>query len=154
MNSTNTSFIFWQKWLVIISCAGILVGFLLPFLSTVDFIAANYNQALSETFFGQKTLPKNVFIYNQWVWAMLGAVIIAWSICMLFLALYPFKKHEKWSWWCIASSLLITFIVDIGFSIHFNFYTEIIVSLTWFLGGIIPIIATYKDFFNTSSNDA
>jgi len=126
MNSTNTSFIFWQKWLVIISCAGILVGFLLPFLSTVDFIAANY----------------------------IGAVIIAWSICMLFLALYPFKKHEKWSWWCIASSLLITFIVDISFSIHFKFYAEIIVALTWFLGGIIPIIATYKDFFSKSSNEA
>jgi hypothetical protein len=83
---------------------------------------------------------------------MLGAVIIAWSICILFLALYPFKNHEKWSWYCIGSSLIITFIVDIGFSVFFRFYTEIIVALMWFVGGIIPIIATYKDFFNTSSN--
>lgn len=65
MNSTNTSFIFWQKWLVTISCVGILVGFLFPFLSTVDFIAASYNQALAETFFGQKSfLEIYSFIIN------------------------------------------------------------------------------------------
>ena len=151
-NTFNTSFLFWQKWLVVISCAGIVLGFLFPFLSSVDFIAAGYNQALAEAFFGQKQLPENVLIYNQWVWAMLGAVISAWSICLLFLALYPFRNREKWAWYCIGSSLIITFIIDAGVSVYFKFYTEIIVALLWFVSCIIPIIATYKHFFNLSVN--
>lgn len=123
------------------------MGFSFPFICTIDFIAASYNQSLAKAFFGQTTLPVDVFVYNQWVWAMLGAVIMGWSICMLFIALFPFKKHEKWAWWCIGISLIVAFIVDIGFSLYFNFYTEIIVALSWFLPGIIPIIATRKEFF-------
>jgi len=147
MNLSNRSFLFWQKWLVIINCIGILVGFLFPFISKVNFIAKGYNQALAEAFFRQNTLPEDVLVYNQWVWAMLGAVIMGWSICMLFIALFPFKKREKWAWLCIGISLIVTFILDIGFSVYFNFYAEIIIALSWFLPGIIPIIATHKNFF-------
>ncbi len=154
MYSADQSFVFWQKWLVVISCVGILTGFLLPFISGVDFIAAGYNKALAKAFFGQNALPENVAIYNQWVWGMLGAVITAWSICMLFLALYPFKRQERWAWYCLASSLTITVIVDVGFSVYFDFYTEIVVALMWFISGIIPMITTYKYFFNTSQDRA
>jgi hypothetical protein len=147
VNSSSRSFTFWQKWLVIINCIAIIMGFFLPFVSTVDFIAEGYNHALAEAFFAQKTLHEDVFVYNQWVWAMLGAVIMGWSICMLFIALYPFKNRDKWAWWCIGVSLIVTFIVDIGFSVYFNFHMEIIIALSWFLPGIIAIIATHKDFF-------
>ncbi len=147
MSSYSRSFLFWQKWLVIVNCIGILAGFLFPFISTVDFIAAGYNQALAEVFFGVKALSNELVVYNQWVWAMLGAVIMGWGVCMLLIVLFPFKKHEKWAWWCIGISLIVTFMVDICFSIYFNFNTEIIIALSWFLPSIIPIIATRKDFF-------
>jgi hypothetical protein len=147
MNSPGGSFLFWQRWLVIVNIIGVIVGFLFPFISKVDCIAKGYNQALAEAFFGRTSLHEDVFVYNQWVWAMLGAVIMGWSICMLFIALHPFKNRDQWAWWCLGISLIGTFIVDIGFSVYFNFYTEIIIALAWFIPGIIPIIATHGDFF-------
>jgi len=92
-------------------------------------------------------LSAEMLVYNQWVWGMLGAVISAWAVCMLLIAIYPFNKREKWAWYSIGGSLTIAFILDVGISIYFKFYAEVILALIWFISGILPVAGTYKFFF-------
>ncbi|NOZ25028.1 MAG: hypothetical protein GXO94_02920 [Nitrospirae bacterium] len=150
VNRMSRSFLFWQKWIVLMSCGGILTGLFLPLLSTIEAVSAGYNRAVAETFFGLKSMPEELTVYSQWMWGMLGAVIVAWSICILFLALYPFRRLEKWSFYCIGSSLVAGFAVDAGLSVYFGFYEEVAVATLWFVLGAMPMAATYRDFFHAS----
>ncbi len=49
-----------------------------------------YNISVSEAFWGQPYLHAAVSGYHPWIFAVLGSTITGWSVCFLFLALYPF----------------------------------------------------------------
>ena len=150
MDTRDKHFRFWRNWLVLVGAWGIFVGLALPFAAGIDWVAGAYNQHLAHNFFDSEALSPEMARYNLWVWAMLGAVIAAFGICILFLALYPFARREAWAWWTIALSLVVTFIYDVGVSIFFGFYAEVVFALTWFIPGIIPLLATRKAFFSRS----
>ncbi len=141
------SFLFWQRLLMIAALGGVLFGLLLPFLSTIDVVAGSYNHHLSNAFFHGADLSGEMKRYNLWVWAMLGAVIMAWGITLFLLARYPFARREPWSWVAIASSLGAALVMDVGVSIYFGFYAEGILALGWFLPVAVPLAVTYKAFF-------
>ena len=142
------TFLFWQRLLMIATLGGILFGLFLPLLSTIDAVAGGYNHHLSNAFFHGAPLSEEMKRYNLWVWAMLGAVIMAWGITLFMLACYPFARREPWSWISIASSLGVAFVMNVGVSLYFGFYAEGVLVLGWFLPVAIPLACTYKAFFH------
>ena len=143
---SNRRFGFWQKWMVIYSILGIVFGLVMAFGST-SVLFQSYNQSVSQAFWGESDLHEAVSKYHPWIFAVLGSSITGWFVCLLFLALYPFKRKERWAYICFIISMLAWAPLDSAFSIYFGIYTEAIFNFAAVLGYAIPLIATYKDFF-------
>ena len=143
---SNIRFIFWQRWIVFYSVIGILFGIVMVFGST-SIIFKMYNSTVSEAFWGQSYLPDALSAYHPWIFAVLGSTITGWSVCFLFLALYPFKRRERWTYYCLLISLLSWVSLDSAFSLYFGINFEVFFNFAALSGFAIPLIATYRDFF-------
>lgn len=143
----DKAFQFWRRWLIVVSSAGVLFGLLLPVLGASETASGWYNTQLARVFFEATPVTPEMQAYNLWVWSMLGAVIAAWGIALLFLVLYPFQRRERWAWYAVAVSLVVAFVMDAGMSLYFGFYLEVVVALGWFLPVAIPLVALRASFF-------
>ncbi len=150
-NQTNRRFIFWQKWIVFYCIICIVLGLVMTFGST-GIIFKIYNISVSEAFWGQPYLHAAVSAYHPWIFAVLGSTITGWSVCFLFLALYPFKRRERWAYYCFLTSLLSWVSLDSAFSLYFGINIEVLFNFVSLFGFAIPLIATYRDFFPKPKN--
>jgi len=150
-NQTNRRFIFWQKWIVFYCIICIVLGLVMTFGST-GIIFKIYNISVSEAFWGQPYLHAAVSAYHPWIFAVLGSTITGWSVCFLFLALYPFKRRERWAYYCFLTSLLSWVSLDSAFSLYFGINIEVLFNLVSLSGFAIPLIATYRNFFPKPKN--
>ena len=139
------NFDFWQRWLLVV---GIIVAFFGLFLSfgsgTVLF--AIFDSRINPVFWGTGTLPANTKDFQQWIYGAWGATVAGWGIFIIFIAGYPFKKKEKWSWHCLWSGLLLWFIIDTGYSAYFRVYINVVLNTLLFLAVLLPIFFTRKQF--------
>ena len=145
-NNSKGCFKFWQKWMVVYSILLILFGLLMTFGST-SAIFKSYNRAVAETFWSQPKLHETVAEYHPWMFAVLGSSLTGWSICYLFLAMFPFKRRERWSYYCIIFSILVWALLDSVFSVHFRIHIEALFNLGAVAGFAVPLTATFRDFF-------
>ena len=145
-----SEFDFWQKWMVVFSAIGILFGLLMAFGSTTA-IFQNYNRSIAQAFWNQPQLHEAVKHYHPWIFAVLGTSIAGWSVCFLFLAIYPFKQRERWAYYCYIISLLVWAPLDSAFSIYFGIYVEAFFNIGAVALYAIPLIATFRDFFPKST---
>ena len=149
VNSRATAgrrFGFWQKWMVAVSIIGILMGLLMAFGSTGIFFK-NYNRALAQAFWAQPQLHQAVAQYHPWIFTVLGSSIMGWCVCFLFLSFYPFKRRERWVYYCFIASLAVWAPLDSAMSIFYGIGVEALFKLGAALGFAIPLAATFRDFF-------
>lgn len=135
---SRSRFGFWHKWMVIYSILGIVFGLVMAFGST-SALFQSYNRSVSQAFWGQSGLHEAVINYHPWVFAVLGSTLTGWFVCLLFLALSPFGRRERWAYVCFIVSLLIWAPLDSAFSIHFGIYKEAVFNLGAVLGYAIPL---------------
>lgn len=79
-------------------------------------LLAPYNRAVHQAFWQQDGVPAQLVAYRQWIWAVMGATLAAWSVACMWLAHVPLRRGETWAGWAIASSLLAWFPFDTGMS--------------------------------------
>lgn len=84
--------------------------------------------------------------FRQWLLAMLGATIAGWGICLIFMAHYPYKRKELWSWNCLTLGLLVWFVLDTIFLMYTGVYFNAIFNTVVFVLAILPLIFTRKHF--------
>ncbi|MCK5689062.1 hypothetical protein KAI87_07325 [Myxococcota bacterium] len=142
----GSHFPFWQKWMVVYSSISIVLGLVMTFGSTSILFDA-YNLSVSQAFWDQANLHEAVSAYHPWIFSVLGSTITGWSVTLLFIALYPFKRRERWAYFVYIASLLMWAPLDSAFSIYFGVYTEALFNIGAVTGYAIPLIATYRDFF-------
>ena len=143
---------FWQKWMVVFSAISIILGLAMTFGST-SAIFQSYNRSIAEVFWGRTHLHEAVSSYHPWIFAVLGSSIAGWSVCYLYLALYPIKRRERWAYYCFILSLLIWAPLDTGFSLYFGIHTEALFNLGAVAGFAIPLVAVHRDFFPKPGNE-
>jgi len=146
VHMVDVRFNFWRKWLVICSAITILFSLMMVFGST-GFLFEFYNRQVATAIWGRPELHEAVVKYHAWIFGVLGSSIAGWSVCLLFIALYPFKRREKWAYYCILISILIWAPLDSAFSIYFGVYIEALFNLFAVTLFLIPLIATYGSFF-------
>jgi len=148
----NRRFGFWQKWMVVYSIMCIILGLVMTFGSS-SIIFQSYNRSVARAFWDQPYLHEAVSAYHPWIFAVLGSSLTGWSVCFLFLALYPFKRRERWAYYCFIISILVWASMDSAFSLYFGIHTEVLFNLGAVAGFAIPLIATYRDFFPEPMDD-
>ena len=138
-------FRFFWLWLAIACASQAALGYLIVF--TIDTPLWSWHQEpMAEVFWGTPDVPAAVQGYRHYAMGMLGPTITAWAVALLFVVLVPFRRGERWAWWCIAASLAVWFPLDTAISI-----AEAIAINVWFnIGGLamiaIPLAATFRDF--------
>jgi hypothetical protein len=137
------SFSFWQKWLLVVS---ILIAGLGVFIIIGSFLGGDNSQIDPE--FLQRYHVITFEAFRLWIFAVLGATLAGWGVCLIFIAHYPFKRKELWAWNCLVAGILVWYVLDTFASLYFKVYFNAIFN-TILLGlSILPLIFTRKHFIS------
>jgi len=139
------SFNFWQKWLVCFGIYIIVFGLALAFFSDFKLFDFVYNNQIDPVFF-KDSLTKETLNFRTWIYGVLGAVLAGWGVFITYIAFYPFKKKEKWAWYCILLGSTFWIIPDMLFSIKFRVWVNVFSNILLYVLIMIPVIFTYHDF--------
>ena len=138
-------FSFWQKWLFVVGLVICVFGIIMAFLSGTALFKP-LNDQVNPVFWGTKDVDDAIKVYQQWMMGVLGATMASWGIFVLFIAHYPFRKKEKWSWNCVTVGLLVWFFMDNSISLYFKVYFNAIFNTVLFALVILPLVFTRKHF--------
>jgi len=136
------SFNFWQKWLVLI---GIVTMVFCAALMSPAMLDAELSY-ISSAFWESSEVPAEAKEFYYWVFGVYSAMGTAWALFIVLVACYPFKRKEKWSWYCLFSCISVWFVIDTAFSINFEFYVNVINNVIFYVLLILPLIFTKREF--------
>ncbi len=138
------NFNFWYRWLIVASCLIILFGLSLVLFSNT-FLFVPFNKMVQNLF----PIGGNLIVLNHlrtWLYAVLGATMIGWGICILYILKNAFLRKEKWAWLAIAIGLLSWFIPDTFMSCFCGALFNVVLNSLLLLTFLLPLIFTFKEF--------
>ncbi|MCP3900446.1 MAG: hypothetical protein GY707_12110 [Desulfobacteraceae bacterium] len=139
------TFNFWQKWLFGFGIYIIVFGLALVFFSDSKLFDFIYNSKIDPVFF-KDSLAKEALGFRTWIYGVLGAVLAGWGVFISYIAFYPFRKKEKWAWWCVLLGGAVWIIPDMIFSLKFKVFINVISNITLYILMMLPVVFTYHDF--------
>ena len=139
-------FLFWQRWLFVLSLIVILIGLGMAFLNRTPLFAI-FDSQVNPTFWGNAPLPSGVSAFQGWAYGMLGATMAGWGVFLAFIVRYPFQARERWAWSALALGLTLWFVTDTAISLYFAVIFNAIFNTFIFILAISPLIFTRREFF-------
>lgn len=138
-------FDFWQKWLYGLGIIMVVFGLALAFLNgTVLFLV--FDQNIDPVFWRGNQPPAPFVSFQGWIYAVLGATMAGWGVCVAFMAHYPLRKKEGWAWNALASAILLWAVVDTFFSVRFGVYFNALFNLLLLIMAALPLAFTRRFF--------
>ena len=149
----NKSLKFWSNWLLIASDSMILLGLLMVFAP--DFFRHSFYRLYTDFYYGRggafEALPSADVTLQVWIYALAGAILVGWMVCMSAIILIPFRRGEKWAWWAVTGSMLIWFVLDCFGSVIYGMSINLIINIGALVIFSIPLVATYRTFFGAEN---
>jgi len=139
------SFLFWQRWLLIVGVVISIFGMFMSFFSGTALFYL-FDNRINSVFWGTGDVTEGVRGFQRWIYGAWGATVAGWGICVTFIVHYPFRRKEKWSWECILWGVLVWFMIDTGFSVYFNVYINVILNTLFLIAVLLPLVSTRKHF--------
>jgi len=138
-------FSFWQRWLLVVGLVIAAFGMVMAlFNGTIVFEL--FNGQIDPVFWGAGDMPEAATRFRQWVYGAWGATVAGWGIFIAFIAHYPFRHKEKWSWNCLAVGLLVWYLVDTAISLYFKVYFNAVFNTLLLILVALPLAFTRKHF--------
>jgi hypothetical protein len=139
----------WWYWLVIIVTSGLtLLG--IGFSIVPDVMQSVINQVFFTPSQVENIFTEEVNSFLKFIYGVLGSVMIAWSVTLLFILAGQFRRGESEGWNTITVSILIWFIVDSAISILTGFWQNAVSNTVFLVLAAIPLTVTYGYFHNKS----
>jgi len=135
---------FWCTWLTLV-----IIGVALFSLMLLVFPGLTHEFFDWIAFLGNRPNALNVpevVDYLSFVYGVIGAVMLGWSLVFLYIVRKPFQAGELWSWYALAVPVTIWFIADSLHSVVSGFWPNAIFNTGFFILFGIPLLATYKKF--------
>jgi len=67
-------------------------------------------------------------------------------VMLAYIANFPFRKRETWSWKCLVAGLTVWYLLDSGLSIYFKVYFNAIFNTGLLILAAFPLVSTRKSF--------
>jgi hypothetical protein len=139
------SFLFWQRWMLTLSIIIVAFGLGMALLNGTP-VFDLLNRQVDPAFWGAQPLPAQALAFRGWAYGVLGATMAGWGVFFVFLAYVPFRRKEKWAWYCFAAGLLVWYVPDtitsLTSGVVFNaVFNSILLALV-----ALPLFFTRKDF--------
>lgn len=144
-------FHFWQQWLFYSSLVFAAAGIVFAIYGNNP-LFRHYNHALAERFWHISRIPPSAEPFRAFIWAPLGGTIACAYVLLAYIAYYPFRRKEKWSWYAIAIAFSVWIIIDCIVCVYYRVYFQIyVINAFSFLVKALPLIFTRKYFFTFGS---
>ena len=144
-------FNFWQKWLFLVSLIMVALGLFIALFNRSQIFELIFNRQINPLFWKEGAVLPGTADFQSWIYGVLGATVSGWGILMAFIANYPFKEKQKWSWISLALAAVLWFVVDTSLSICFHVYYNAVFNTILFLAIAAPLLFTRKYFITTSN---
>ena len=138
-------FVFWQKWLFLVSLLIFVFGLAMVFLGGTAYFSF-FSNYINSVFWDTVEVADSLKEFQQWIYGVLGATMAGWGIMLLFISHYSFRKREKWSWNCITIAIAIWFLMDTSISLYSKVAFNAAFNTLILLLVILPLIFTRKYF--------
>jgi hypothetical protein len=143
-------FQFWQRWLF--GCSLIIIGFgLYMALLNRSPLFEIFNQQVKAVFWPAGSGTAEAQNFQSWIYGVLGATMAGWGVFFAFIAHYPFKAKEAWSWPCLISGVSLWYLVDTSISLYHNFVFNAIFNTIFVVALLLPVILTLKEMRRDNS---
>lgn len=140
-------FLFWQQWLFYSSLLFALFGIVFALYGNNPFFI-HYNNALADIFWQREHIPANAEKFRAFIWGSLGGTIACCYVLLAFIAMYPFRKKEKWAYLATAVAFGTWIVIDSAVSVYYGVNFQVYLTNTFsFIVKALPLIITWKDFF-------
>lgn len=139
------SFLFWQRWLLILSLVIIAFGFGMALLNNTPLFDL-LNRQVDPVFWKAQPLPAQALAFRGWIYGLLGATMAGWGVFIAFLAQNAFRRRERWAWNCILLGILAWYIPDSGISLAYGVVFNAIFNTVLLALVALPLVFTRKDF--------
>ena len=110
----------------------LIIPYFLPNLQDIFYHSFNPTDTL-------KSLPNVDVNHINWIYGVLGAVMIGWGLVIAMLGYRLIKEDLNWVWNIIIASVTIWFIIDTGISIHYCVLENAILNTVVLVLTAIPV---------------
>lgn len=143
----RADFVFWQRWLFVVSVAIVIFGMAMALLSSTPMFDLFHRQ-IDPAFWESPGvgIADPVRAFQGWIYGVLGATMAGWGVCLVFVVHYPFKQKKRWAWRCLSVGLGLWFVVDTLLSFMSGVYFNVVFNLVLALLVTLPLIFTRRDF--------
>jgi hypothetical protein len=142
-------FIFWQRWLLVVSLLLVVFGFALAVGSGTALIDP-LNRMVDPVFWGSQPVPPQAAAFRGWTYAVMGATMAGWGVFLTSVAGIPFRRRERLAWNCITLGILCWCVPDTGFSltagVAFNAAGNTVLLALF----VLPLIFTRREFHSAA----
>jgi hypothetical protein len=138
-------FSFWQIWLFAVGALLTVFGIVMAFFSGTA-VFELFNSQVDPVFWRTEDIADNARRFQQWIYGVLGATVAGWGVFVTFVAHYPFRKKEKWSWDCLVVGLLLWYLTDTAISLNFKVYFNAVFNTVLLVLVMLPVIFTRRYF--------
>lgn len=146
MQITPTSqFLFWQRWLFVISLAFIVFGLALAMLNSSP-IFDPFHRQVDPVFWGVNAVSREILVFRGWIYGIAGATMASWGVFLAYIIKYPFQRREKWAWNCLVVGMLAWYFPDVAVSLYFRVFFNVIFSTLCVAAIIFPLTILRKYF--------
>ncbi|TPV92929.1 MAG: hypothetical protein B7733_23150 [Myxococcales bacterium FL481] len=141
-----TSFLFWQRWLLVLGIAFVVFGAVL----TLPFGASMFDSLINPIFWGTEHIPPPANAFKLFVYGVLGAAMVGWGGLLAFIAYHPFRQKRPWAWKCLATVFPVWFVFGLYVSMRGGVYWNVVGDILFFLMVMMPVCFTRRDFANAN----
>jgi hypothetical protein len=138
-------FSFWQRWLLAVSAIVVVFGLALAFLNQTPLFDVLFNNQIDPAFWGGEEPPPESAEFQRWIYGVLGATVAGWGVAMAFIVGYPFRRRERWAWYCLVTGLLVWYVPDTVLSLVYAPFNAAFNTLLLVAVGL-PLAFTRDDF--------
>lgn len=142
----SRSFVFWRRWLLVVSALTALFGLDLVFINAIPPLANLMHANVDPVFFGAEPVSAATVSFQGFVYGIMGAVMFGWASLMFAVVYVPFQKREKWAYYALDFSVVSWYLIDTVMSISYGVTFNVILNTVFLALFMIPLVMTYKDF--------
>jgi hypothetical protein len=133
---------FWWRWLVAVT-GGVMV-----FSLSLILLPQTIQSIFNPFFFPPSTrFDADASRYINFLYALLGAVMIGWMVTVLFVLMGAFRRGERAAWNAVTLSIVTWYLIDSSVSILSGFAANAVLNTVFLALFIIPLAATYRQFY-------
>ncbi|MCG8505990.1 MAG: hypothetical protein MI755_15400 [Sphingomonadales bacterium] len=139
-------FNFWRLFLLGVGIVTVLSGLQYAFLGD-HAVTRMLTEPIIVSLTGTAAMAPETARIEAFYLGIIGAVTAGLGVQIEFLALFPFKKREKWAWFAAATSVGAWYVIDTGLAFAAGVPSLVTANTIFAALVALPLIFTFRDFF-------